>query len=113
MAVVGIPVPCKPKSQECEEFTGSLLGQAGGGEARMWGRKRLRGVSESEVAIPSVDRNWTAVARADEEHGLGTTLGLCGYMLGFICGMSCVRTKQMWLEQRRDGGNLIQRGIGK
>lgn len=53
------------------------------------------------------------MAKADEEHGLGITLGLCGYMLGFVYGVSCVRTKQMWLEQRSDDGNLIQWGIGK
>ena len=57
--------------------------------------------------------SWTTVAKADEEHGLGITLGLCGYMLGFVYGVSCVRTKQMWLEQRSDDGNLIQWGIGK
>lgn len=114
VAVLGIPVPIRAQGPECEELTGRWLGQTSGGEARTWGRKRLsRERVNQRWGFCVWTGSWTAVAKAEEGHGLATAPGLCGYMLGFGCGMSCVRTERKRREQRSDRGNLEQWGLGK
>lgn len=59
----------------------------------MWGRKRLRRETVNQRWRFYVwAGGWTAVAKADEDTAQDGS-GLCSYMLGFVCGMSCVRTE--------------------
>lgn len=67
---------------------GSSLWQTGGGEASLWGGKRLKRERVNQRLRRCVwTGGWMAAAMADEGHGLGDGSGAWGYTMRFVCGV--------------------------